>query len=92
MGSSPDEGFFEPQGLDVEVLCGMVHDRCGPGKTASRGTGAPQDIPFLDKEQVIADACAWGSVCNAGMRMGRFVPETSTFPDTRSLSGRSLRS
>jgi ABC-type nitrate/sulfonate/bicarbonate transport system substrate-binding protein len=35
----------------------------------------PQDQPFLDGTQAIGNACAWGSVCNAGAGMGKFVPD-----------------
>src|SRR5258705_8488332 len=35
----------------------------------------PQDQPFLEGAQAIGNACAWGSVCNAGAGMGKFVPD-----------------
>jgi SAM-dependent methyltransferase len=42
---------------------------CGPRSFGYKKR--PQDIPFLDKEQVITNACAWGSICNAGAGMGK---------------------
>lgn len=35
----------------------------------------PQDLPFVRGEQTIGSACAWGSVCNAGAGMGKFVAD-----------------
>jgi NitT/TauT family transport system substrate-binding protein len=69
------EGFFAAEGLDV------VFD----WKTF-RGTQSswkdfdyfqrPQDKPYTEsKEDVIKGACVWGSICNAGAGMGRFVSE-----------------
>jgi hypothetical protein len=35
----------------------------------------PQDRPFVDGLTVANSACHWGSVCNAGAGMGKFVPD-----------------
>ncbi|MGH3665506.1 MAG: hypothetical protein ACRDU8_05365 [Egibacteraceae bacterium] len=35
----------------------------------------PQDQPFQQGAQTITNACAWGSVCNAGAGMGKFIPD-----------------
>ncbi|MEP7105541.1 MAG: hypothetical protein ABI838_06825, partial [Chloroflexota bacterium] len=35
----------------------------------------PQDAPFLKTEEVANSACEWGSICNAGAGMGKFVPD-----------------
>src|SRR5437867_12904727 len=35
----------------------------------------PQDQPLLAGTQAVGNACAWGSVCNAGAGMGKFVPD-----------------
>ena len=76
-----DEGFFEQQGLDVEVLWGVVHNKMRAWQDGEQGyKKRPQDIPFLDKEQVITNACAWGSICNAGAGMGKFVPDAFGIP------------
>src|SRR6188472_3239872 len=51
----------------------------------------PQDVPFVEEMEDLANsACAWGSVCNAGAGMGRFVSDLygagrfSTFTRTES--------
>src|SRR5262249_34551314 len=35
----------------------------------------PQAQPVPQGPQAIGNACAWGSVCNAGAGMGKFVPD-----------------
>jgi NitT/TauT family transport system substrate-binding protein len=37
----------------------------------------PQDAPFLGKSEPVdvINHCAWGSVCNAGAGLGKFVPD-----------------
>jgi hypothetical protein len=76
-----EERFFEQQGLDVEVLWGVVHNKMRAWQDGEQGyKKRPQDIPFLDKEQVITNACAWGSICNAGAGMGKFVPDAFGIP------------
>lgn len=68
------EGFFHEEGLDVEF-----------DMKTFRGTQAswkgldylqrPQDTPYAEKRDVMQGACAWGTVCNAGAGMGRFIKE-----------------
>lgn len=69
------EGYFAAEGLKVEF----------DWKTF-RGTQSswkhfdyfqrPQDKPYTEsKEDVIQGACVWGSICNAGAGMGRFVSD-----------------
>jgi len=67
------EGYFRAQDLDPEVMWDVYHGQM----TAWTGgyKARPQDQPFLEGTQAIGNACAWGSVCNAGAGMGKFVPD-----------------
>jgi hypothetical protein len=38
----------------------------------------PQDLPFVSDLEVANSACHWGSACNAGAGMGRFVRDLYT--------------
>ena len=71
-----EEGFFRAQGLDPEVMWDVY---LGQMQGWTGGTDGykqrPQDRPFLVGEPAIGNACAWGSVCNAGAGMGKFVPD-----------------
>jgi len=68
-----EEGYFRAERLDPEVLWDVYH---GQMKAWTGGYKArPQDQPFLEGTQAIGNACAWGSVCNAGAGMGKFVPD-----------------
>src|SRR4030095_9688731 len=68
-----EEGYFRDQGLDPEVMWDVY---LGQMRAWSGGYKArPQDASFLEGNQNIGNACAWGSVCNAGAGMGRFVPD-----------------
>ena len=68
-----EEGYFLEQGLDPEVMWDVYlgQMRAWTGGYKDR----PQDKPFLEGTQAIGNACAWGSVCNAGAGMGKFVPD-----------------
>ena len=68
-----EEGCYEAAGLEPELLPEVMH------KVSSHG-GAPyferpQDRPFREAMEVANSACEWGSVCNAGAGMGKFVPD-----------------
>jgi len=67
------EGYFRAQDLDPEVMWDVYHGqmRAWTGGYKAR----PQDQPFLEGTQAIGNACAWGSLCNAGAGMGKFVPD-----------------
>jgi hypothetical protein len=68
-----EEGYFREQGLDPEVMWDVY---LGQMKGWTGGYKArPQDQPFVEGTQAIGNACAWGSVCNAGAGMGKFVPD-----------------
>jgi hypothetical protein len=78
-----EEGYFREQHLDPEVMWDVY---LGQMKGWTGGYKArPQDQPFLEGTQAIGNACAWGSVCNAGAGMGKFVPDAtlSTSDPTR---------
>jgi hypothetical protein len=68
-----EEHFFEAEGLEPELLPEVMH------KVSSHGSDLyferPQDRPFLEAMQVANSACEWGSVCNAGAGMGKFVAD-----------------
>jgi hypothetical protein len=77
-----EEGYFREQRLDPEVMWDVY---LGQMKGWTGGYKArPQDQPFLEGAQVIGNACAWGSVCNAGAGMGKFVPTPTAWRGTRS--------
>jgi hypothetical protein len=65
-----EEGHFREEGLEPELMADAMHQ-------VSSHSGdpygqRPQDRVFV--EEVANSACAWGSVCNAGAGIGRFVP------------------
>ncbi len=69
-----ERGYFQEEGIEPEILWEVVR---GPIE-GWKGEGyleRPQDQPFLEGEQTVTNACAWGSVCNAGAGMGKFVPD-----------------
>lgn len=66
------EGYFAEQGLEPEVMMD-VYVGMMQGWTGGYGN-RPQDKIFPGPTQAIGNACAWGSVCNAGAGMGKFVP------------------
>jgi hypothetical protein len=68
-----EERFYEAEGLEPELLPEVMH------RVSSHGSDPyferPQDRPFLEAMQVANSACEWGSVCNAGAGMGKFVAD-----------------
>jgi NitT/TauT family transport system substrate-binding protein len=68
-----EERFYEAEGLEPELLPEVMH------RVSSHGADSyferPQDRPFRDAMQVANSACEWGSVCNAGAGMGKFVAD-----------------
>jgi hypothetical protein len=54
-----EEGYFREQGLEPEVLWDMVHDQMRGWQGGEQGyKQRPQDLPFLQHEQAITNACA----------------------------------
>lgn len=69
------EGFFAAEGLDVEFDWKTFRGTQSSWKNLDYFQ-RPQDKPYTErKEEVIQGACVWGSICNAGAGMGRFVSE-----------------
>lgn len=68
-----EEGYFHEQGLDPEVMWEVYLGQMQAWQGGYKER--PQDRPFLHGVQAIGNACMWGSVCNAGAGMGRFVPD-----------------
>jgi len=69
------EGYFAAEGLDVEFDWKTFRGTQSSWKNMDY-LQRPQDKPYTEsKEDVIQGACVWGSICNAGAGMGRFVAE-----------------
>jgi hypothetical protein len=69
-----ERGYFQEQGIEPyirwDVVMGAIERWKGEGYKQR-----PQDLPFLQGETTVTNACAWGSICNAGAGMGKFVPD-----------------
>jgi NitT/TauT family transport system substrate-binding protein len=69
------EGYYAAEGLDVELDWKTFRGTQSSWKNMEY-LQRPQDKPYTEnKEDVIQGACVWGSICNAGAGMGRFVNE-----------------
>jgi NitT/TauT family transport system substrate-binding protein len=69
-----EEDAYQAEGLEPELLSDVMHDVSGHGRDAY--FERPQDKPFLAGGMEVANsACEWGSVCNAGAGMGKFVSD-----------------
>ena len=62
--------YWAAEGLEVEYLWDLVEATYEYGGVAYKER--PQDQPFVQGEEVVCNACAWGSVANAGAGMGKF--------------------
>ena len=69
-----ERGYFQEQGIEPEIRWDVVRGQMASWKGKAY-LERPQDQPFQGGEQTITNACAWGSVCNAGAGMGKFVPD-----------------
>ena len=67
------ESYFEAEGLQPRILDEVMHQVSSHG--ADPYFERPQDAPFLKTDEVANSACEWGSICNAGAGMGKFVPD-----------------
>lgn len=65
--------YWRDEGLEVEYLWDVINATYEYGGVAYKER--PQDQPFVQGEEVVCNACAWGSVANAGAGMGRFSDE-----------------
>lgn len=68
-----DEGYYTVEGLRPDLRLDVMHQVSSHAR--SEYFRRPQDTPFFDGAPVANSACEWGSVCNAGAGMGRFVPD-----------------
>ncbi len=68
-----ETGLYRAEGLEPDHLTDVMH------QVSSHGSDPyferPQDRPFVGGIEVANSACEWGSVCNAGAGMGKFVPD-----------------
>ena len=67
-----EEGFYKDAGFAVDMQWEQLKAEQGSWDTYKE---RPQDLPFLKGTAEITSACAWGSVCNAGAGMGKFIPD-----------------
>jgi ABC-type nitrate/sulfonate/bicarbonate transport system substrate-binding protein len=68
-----EHGYFRDEGLEPDLLADTMH-------SAAEHAGdpylhRPQDRIFVEETEVANSACAWGSVCNAGAGLGKWVPD-----------------
>lgn len=68
-----EEGYYQTEGLEPDLLPEVMH-RVSTHR-ASPYLERPQDQPFREATEVVNSACEWGSVCNAGAGLGKFVPD-----------------
>lgn len=71
-----EESYYQEEGLEPRLLADVMH-----GVSSHHGDPyghRPQDRPFVSQSTVANSACEWGSACNAGAGMGRFVKELYT--------------
>src|SRR5918911_1243663 len=69
-----EDGDYQAEGLEPELLSDVMHDVSTHG--ADPYFERPQDKPFRTEAMEVANsACEWGSVCNAGAGMGKFVAD-----------------
>ena len=62
--------YWADEGLEVEYLWDIINATYEYGGVAYKER--PQDQPFVQGQEVVCNACAWGSVANAGAGMGKF--------------------
>jgi NitT/TauT family transport system substrate-binding protein len=71
-----ERGYFQEQGIDPIVRWDIVHGIMSSWK-GKQYLERPQDQPFLGQSEPVdvINHCAWGSVCNAGAGLGKFIPD-----------------
>lgn len=71
-----ERGYFQAHGIDPIVRWDIVSGIMSTwqGKEYRQ---RPQDLPFVGAAEPVdvINHCAWGSVCNAGAGLGKFVPD-----------------
>jgi len=68
-----EEGYYAAEGLEADLRPDVMHRVSSHAR--SDYFKRPQDAPFFEAQPVANSACEWGSVCNAGAGMGKFVPD-----------------
>lgn len=71
-----EEGYYQDEGLEPEMLSAVMHSVSS--HLGDQYKQRPQDLPFVSDAEVANSACHWGSACNAGAGMGRFVRDLYT--------------
>ena len=56
-----DEGFFQEEGLEPEMMHDVMHAVSSHHGDAYKHR--PQDLPFVQRMEVINSACQWGTAC-----------------------------
>jgi NitT/TauT family transport system substrate-binding protein len=71
-----ERGYFQDADIEPVVRWDVVQGAMGSW-TGLAYKERPQDRPFvgISDSVDITNACAWGSICNAGAGMGKFVPD-----------------
>src|SRR5215468_9679065 len=70
-----ERGYFQDVGIEPVVRWDIVSGIMSSWK-GKQYLERPQDQPFMGTAEPvdIINHCAWGSVCNAGAGLGKFVP------------------
>jgi hypothetical protein len=71
-----ERGYFQDAGIEPVIRWDVVSGIQASWKDIGYKE-RPQDKPFLGQSDPVdvINHCAWGSVCNAGAGMGKFVPD-----------------
>jgi hypothetical protein len=71
-----ERGYFQDAGIEPVIRWDVVSGIQSSWKELAYKQ-RPQDKPFLGESEPVdvINHCAWGSVCNAGAGMGKFVPD-----------------
>ncbi len=71
-----ERGYFAEHGIEPVIRWDVVRGIQSSWKDKAYKE-RPQDEPFLGKSAPVdvINHCAWGSVCNAGAGLGKFVPD-----------------
>lgn len=66
-----EEGYFTDHGVEPVLMADWMHSVSS--HTGDQYLDRPQDRVFAAEPAVVNSACAWGSVCNAGAGIGKYV-------------------
>jgi NitT/TauT family transport system substrate-binding protein len=71
-----ERGYFLEQGIEPVIRWDVVNGIMSSWKGIEY-KDRPQDAPFTGQAEPVdvINHCSWGSVCNAGAGMGKFVPD-----------------